>query len=54
VFVANSLFSPGWRHGSGAKYIVLKNLEAKFLKMENIRGAVRASGLDEMLRRAVP
>jgi hypothetical protein len=38
----------GWRQGSGVKSIVLWNMEAKFLQVENLRGAVRTSGLDEM------
>ena len=30
----------GWRLGSAVKYIVLRNLEAKFLKAGNLHGLV--------------
>jgi hypothetical protein len=36
VFGTNCLFSTRWRQGSPVKYIVLRNLEAKFMKTENL------------------
>jgi hypothetical protein len=49
-FGGNCLFSRRWREGSTVRYIVFKNLEAKFLKTENLRGAVRETGPDAMPR----
>lgn len=37
-FGANCLFSMHWRQGSVVKYIVIKSLEAKFLKTESLYG----------------
>jgi len=49
-FGTNWLFSMGWRHGSMVRTIVFSHLEAKFLKTENLRGAVRETGPDAMPR----
>jgi hypothetical protein len=41
VFGANCLFSRRWRRSSGVSTLFLRNLEAKFLKTENLHGPVR-------------
>jgi len=38
VFGATFLFSMGWSEGTIVKYIVFRNLEAKLLKTEYLRG----------------
>ena len=40
MFGANCLFSTHWREGSTASTFVLRNLEPKFLKTENLGGLV--------------
>jgi len=50
LFGASFLFSTGWSQGAPVKYIVLRNLQAKHLKMENLERFQDRYTLSALLR----